>query len=79
MTIEIEPYLLKELQYIIELHREHGAAAEMESVESLVGYVLICIADGSRRPLSWERQLLEMMGLVAESDDHQDYREHYGK
>ncbi|MBL4865528.1 MAG: hypothetical protein JKY67_04035 [Pseudomonadales bacterium] len=79
MNIKIHPEVLKELQYMIELHQEHGAPAKMESVESLVGYVLASIADGSRRPGAWERQLLEMMGLVAESGEHQNYRGQYGK
>jgi len=32
--------------------------------------VLASIADGRRRPGAWERQLLELMGLVAESEEH---------
>ena len=51
----------------------------MDSVESLVNYVLSSVADGSRRPGSWERHLLEMMGLVVDSDEHHHYRAQYGK
>lgn len=38
---------------------------------------LASIADGSRRPGSWERSLLERMGLVTD-DEHYSYRPHYG-
>ena len=79
MKVEIHPEVLKELEYIVELHQQYGAPAKMESVESLVNYILASIADGSRRPGCWERQLLEQMGLVAESSEHKNYRNHYGK
>lgn len=67
-----------ELAYMVQLHRKHGAPNPHESVESLVRYVLSAIADGSRRPGCWERQCLEMMGLVAECEEHQSYRAGYG-
>lgn len=51
----------------------------MGSVEALVDYVLGSIADGSRRPGSWERELLEMLGLVADCEEHHQYRARYGK
>lgn len=79
MNIKIDSEILKELAYMVELHQRYGALAKMDSVESLVNYVLSSIADGSRRPGAWERQLVDMMGLVAGCDEHQHYREHYGK
>jgi hypothetical protein len=79
MHIEINPPVLQELQYLIQLHQQYGAANPMSSVEDLVAYVLACVADGSRRPGSWERQLLEMMGLVAEGAEHHTYRPTHGK
>lgn len=78
-SIEIHPEVLKELQYLVELHQQHDAPNPMSSVEDLVAYVLASVADGSRRPGAWERQLLELMGLVAECDAHHQYRAHYGK
>ena len=62
-----------------ELHQRSGAPNPMETVDYLVGFVLDSVADGSRRPEAWERQLLEMMGLVADCDEHHIYRSHYGK
>jgi hypothetical protein len=50
----------------------------MQSVEALAAYVLASVADGSRRPGAWERQLLEHMGLVADCDEHHQYRPHGG-
>ena len=64
---------------MIELHQEHGAPNKMESVEDLVAYILGSIADGSRRPGAWERQMLDMMGLVSDSSDHHIYRPKYGR
>ncbi len=79
MKIEINPHVLKELEYLVELHQDGGASNPMRSVEDLVGFVLASVADGSRRPGAWERQLLEMMGLVADCDEHHIYRNQYGK
>ncbi len=77
-TVEIHPEVLKELEYMVALYKEHGAPSPMESVEDLVGFVLASVADGSRRPGAWERQLLTMMGLVADCAEHEQYRSHYG-
>lgn len=79
MEIKINPEVLKELEYIVELHAKYGAANQVSSLDDLVSYVLASIADGSRRPGAWERQMLEMMGLVAECDEHHCYRSNYGK
>ena len=77
--IPINAHVVKELNYIVELHQQYGAPNPLPTVEALVGYILASVADGSRRPGSWERQLLELMGLVADSDAHHCYRAHYGK
>ena len=79
MTIHIDPDVLRELEYIVALHRQYGAPNKMEKVEDLVNTILASIADGSRRPGAWERQLLEMMGLVADGGEHHQYRSDYGK
>jgi len=77
-TVEIHPEVLKELEYIVALHKEHGAPSSMETVEDLVSFVLASVADGSRRPGAWERQLLTMMGLLADCAEHEQYRSSYG-
>lgn len=74
ITITLNDAVAAELAYMVELHQKHGAPNPMESVDDLVAYVLASVADGSRRPGSWERQMLESMGLVADTDAHQDYR-----
>jgi hypothetical protein len=78
MHITIHPEILKELEYLVSLHQEHGAPKPMESVEQLVGYVLASVADGSRRPGSWERGMLDRLGLVADCAEHHAYRPRYG-
>jgi len=81
MKIEIELHegVAAELAYMVELHKEHGAANAQDSVESLLAYVASAIADGSRRPGAWERTCLDMMGLVADTDEHRYYRSQYGR
>ena len=64
---------------MVELHQNSDASTPFKTVEELVGFVLASIADGSRRPGSWERQLLIPMGLVADCDEHHRYRADYGK
>ena len=78
MQVTIDSAVLKELQYIVDLHTRHGAANPFDNVEALVAYVLASVADGSRRPGAWERAMLESMGLVAYCDEHEQYRAHYG-
>ncbi len=78
MQITVNGSVLKELDYIVELHRTHGATNPMDSVDALIGFVLASVADGSRRPGSWERGMLEQMGLIADCDEHYTYRARYG-
>lgn len=78
VQITIEPGTLKELAYIVELHKKHGAPNPFDTVEDLVAYVLSAVADGSRRPGAWEREMLEQMGIIANTEEHDIYRQHYG-
>jgi len=78
MQITVNSSVLKELDYIVELHRTHGAPNPMDSVDALIGFVLASVADGSRRPGSWERGMLEQTGLIADCDEHYTYRVQYG-
>lgn len=78
-VILLNPHIESELQYMVDLHIKSGAPNAHDSIESLVAYILSAIADGSRRPGSWERQLLEMTGLVADCAEHHIYRSQYGK
>lgn len=78
MRVTIDSGVLAELQHIVDLHRMHGAPNPFDDVEGLVGYVLASVADGSRRPGSWERSMLEAMGLVAGCAEHHRYRAGYG-
>lgn len=73
-----DPSIYAELQYIVQMHIVCGAPRRTESVDELITYILRSIADGSRRPGSWERGLLDSMGLVADTDEHHIYRSSYG-
>jgi hypothetical protein len=76
--VSIHPRTYAELEYMVRLHKEYGAPCAVDSVEDLVFLVLRAVSDGSRRPGSWERGLLESMGLVADTDLHHVYRSNYG-
>ncbi len=78
MQIEIDDDLAREFEYIVQLHQAHGAPAKMENIEMLIGYVLNSVATGSRRPGSWERELLQKMGLIADCDEHYEYLSSFG-
>ena len=78
MQIEINDDVARELAYMVQLHQEHGARAKMENIEMLINYVLTHVANGSRRPGSWERGLLVHLGLVADCDEHHQYRPNFG-
>lgn len=78
IEIEMDECVVKEFEYLVKLHKEHGAISPVSSVEELIKVVLSSVADGSLRPGSWERQMLENMGLVADCDDHHMYRNFYG-
>ena len=78
MQIEIDDELAREFEYIVQLHQAHGARAKMENIEMLINHVLIHVANGSRRPGSWERGLLVHLGLVADCDEHHQYRSNFG-
>ena len=79
IKLKINEQVAAELTYIVKLHTQHEAPARMGTVEDLINYILASIADGSRRPGSWERGLLIKMGLVAECNEHEIYRAHYGE
>ncbi|HID9281273.1 TPA: hypothetical protein ACXIZC_003870 [Serratia marcescens] len=79
LQITVDPEIASELAYMLKLQQTCGAAVQLENVEGLLHYILASIADGSRRPGSWERGILVQLGLVANGDEHQVYRAHYGE
>lgn len=79
VTVNIDQDVYREFEYMVKLHSAHGAPNPHRNVEDLVNYVLSAVADGSRRPGSWERGLLQDMGLVADCDEHNTYRNYYGE
>ena len=78
VTVTFDADIFSEFERIVRLHKQYGAPNSFETPQNLIDYVLCSIADGSRRPGSWERQMLEMMGIVAECDDHAIYQDRYG-
>ncbi|MBH3156836.1 hypothetical protein I5P92_13790 [Serratia ureilytica] len=79
LQVAVNPEIARELAYMLKLQQTCDAAVQFENVDGLIHYILASIADGSRRPGSWERGLLVQLGLVANCDEHQVYRAHYGE
>lgn len=77
MQITLSSGVQAEFEYMLKLGRD--GSIPFRTVEDLAAYILTSIADGSRRPGSWERGLLERMGLVADCDAHYVYRATYGE
>ena len=81
MKIEMHLHdgVYRELQYLVDLQQTHGAPVPQKSVGSLLAYLAAAVADGSRRPGAWERQLIEMTGLLPEDcAELSMYRAEYG-
>lgn len=74
VVIAVDGSTKTELEYLVSLHKQHGAANPQRTIADLVGFVLASVADGSRRPGSWERSMLEMMGLVPDTEVANAYR-----
>lgn len=69
-----------EFIYMAELlNRCETTAAHHRHYHDIIYQVLYAVADGSRRPGSWERGMLESMGLAADCAEHQVYRIEYGR
>lgn len=86
MKIEIDSEVIKELEYMIELHKKYNADAdynaaaddEQTDVKLLVNYILKSVADGHRRPESRERGIVNSLGLTVECGETNEYRQSYG-
>ena len=61
--IYLNPETVEWLYALQKWHSEDGYG--YDTLEEMMEYVMDCIATGARRPGSWERQMLGMMGLVS--------------
>lgn len=75
ICFEIDDRVANELSYIVELHRAHGAPYRCDSTESIARIMLSLVAFGSKQPRSWERLVLDEIGLIAYGTEHQKERE----
>lgn len=80
LTININTHVKKELEFLFESLSEYkNNIIQFENLEHMINFILCSVADGSRRPGAWERQLLEMMGIVPDNPIFHEYRNSYGK
>lgn len=61
IEIKIHPVVREALDGIVDQSKH--CANPVHSTEELVGFVLGCLVDGFNRSGSWERTMLEKMGL----------------
>ena len=78
-TFEVSDAVFSEFEYMSKLLNKGDDNFTYETPEEIISFVLSSVADGSRRPGSWERQMLQMMGIVASADEHSEYRDAYGE
>ncbi len=79
MKIEIDDAVCSELDYMVTLLKKSNSYQEFNAAQDLINYALRSIANGSCRPGSWEREMINSLGLVANCYEHQIYREDYGE
>lgn len=72
-------FTINDFEYMSKLLNKDDNNFTFDTPEEIISFVLSSVADGSRRPGSWERQMLQMMGIVASADEHIEYRETYGE
>ncbi|MFI3184767.1 MAG: hypothetical protein QX198_02165 [Methylococcaceae bacterium] len=78
VSVEIDGDIFAEFEYLLTLLKKSDNADGLDNTADLINYILMGFADGSRRPGSWERGMLDSMSLVADCEEHQAYRENYG-
>lgn len=79
VTVALPAEIAAELEYLISVTKA-APAGGFGSVADLLRHVAISIADGSRRPGSWERPMLASMGIVSgDEPELRSYRREYGK
>ena len=78
LVVTLPAAVVAELDYMIELGRDDSMAYSPKTVEDLIVHVVVAVADGSRRPGAWEREVISMLGLVSSKPEHHFYRSSYG-
>ncbi len=79
VAIEVDDAVFSEFKFMSKLLNKDEDNFAPDTPEEIIAFVLSSVADGSRRPGSWERQMLQMMGIVASADEHSEYRDAYGE
>lgn len=74
MQIHIDDDIFREFDYMLKLHKRSGKPVLADTAEDLIRYALLTIANGSKRPDSWEREVTKRLGLIADHDTHDSYR-----
>ena len=74
MIVKLYPDVMKELEFLIELMDRENDMLQFDTIEELTVYVMNIIADGSRRPGSHARGMLDDLGLSTEQPEHLVYR-----
>ena len=80
IELHLDEDTYRELQYLVDLQQRYRDSVPMAqgSVADLLVYLAAAMADGSRRPGAWERQILEMTGQLPQCGELAHYRAAYG-
>lgn len=78
VNVALPAEIAAELEYLISVTKA-APAGGFESTAELLRHVAISIADGSRRPGSWERPMLVSMGIVSGDESELRSRREYGR
>ena len=77
VSVEVDRSVYAEFEYLSMLLK--GDSELLETPTDIINVILTAFADGSRRPGSWERDMLDSVGLISNRPEHQVYRQEYGE
>lgn len=78
LTIDVRADVLSEINYILEVAEIDEKDIYFQDIEGLINYLFTIIADGARKPSSWERSINNQLEIYMDSPVFSVYRAEYG-
>lgn len=78
LTIDVHADVLDEIDYIIKLAKRDDQDIYFRDISGLVNYLFTTIADGARKPRSWEREVNNHLEIYMAAAEFEIYRAEYG-
>lgn len=81
IQLEITDNVYKELEYMVALKKkdDDDFGPTVENVEDIILELVNAATEGSMRPGSWERQIIQSTGLVSNQPEQKYYRREHGQ